>query len=534
MLGADRAATTVMTADQVLVVDDDATNRRLVAAVLQRSGYGVTVVADGESALAHLQGSHCAAIVLDYMMPGMDGPEVLRRLRQLPEHAETPVLLLTASDSSEHIAEAFQAGAQDFLTRPVNARILRARVASAMHMRRVQREAETAAHQKRTLMAELEEARLVQQSQLPQVPLRWSGWRATGSVVPSGKIGGDLFTLTVHDGARATIGFIDVSGHGVAAALVASRFAAELQTACIGRGPAQALAFLNEKMSADGSGKYAVIALVETSQDGLRVVNAGLPPVAVVRDGRIVRQVEACGVPPGLLPDQEYQEEVFAVELGDRLVLLSDGLTEPFGDADDTAASATSMGLLGDEWEVYFQETGAAAARIADRLGSDQPDDATLLLLERWEEGRRTFAPNPSDVPTIVRWIADQLPAGWVDDLTELGLVEAVTNAVVHGALGRHSQGRAQRLADYSAAAPAGSDPLCVQVRKEASAASVVLAWSGAACPPEFRVAPAEPDPLAESGRGLHIIHSVFRNVLWQEDGLSVCLALKPNPSPNS
>ncbi len=112
----------------MLVADDDPVSRRLLERLLARD-YQVTVVADGEQAWAALQTpERPRLLVLDWMMPGVDGPELCRRLRQLPEIEPCYVLLLTAKQSLADVVTGLEAGADDYITKPFAAEELRARV----------------------------------------------------------------------------------------------------------------------------------------------------------------------------------------------------------------------------------------------------------------------------------------------------------------------------------------------------------------------------------------------------------------------
>lgn len=121
----------------VLVVDDQPQNIRLLDAVLTPRGYDVRTAASGEEALAALDGADIDLVLLDIVMPGMDGYEVCRRIRQQTETAYLPVVMVTASGDEQRI-KALEAGADDFLTKPIDQSELLARVASLARIKRYQ------------------------------------------------------------------------------------------------------------------------------------------------------------------------------------------------------------------------------------------------------------------------------------------------------------------------------------------------------------------------------------------------------------
>jgi two-component system phosphate regulon response regulator PhoB len=116
----------------VLVIDDGPDNRLLLRALLERGGYRPVLADSGEAGLACVEREIPALILLDYMMPDMTGPEVARKIRSRPGGAEIPIVLLTASADEAHVREALAAGADDFLIKPFDRKVLMARVAATI------------------------------------------------------------------------------------------------------------------------------------------------------------------------------------------------------------------------------------------------------------------------------------------------------------------------------------------------------------------------------------------------------------------
>jgi len=106
--------------DKVLIIDDDLDTLRLVGLMLEGHGYQITAASSGEQGIEKARSEHPDVIVLDIMMPGMDGYEVARRLRSEPATKDTPILMFTAKSQLEDKVEAFEAGIDDYLTKPTN------------------------------------------------------------------------------------------------------------------------------------------------------------------------------------------------------------------------------------------------------------------------------------------------------------------------------------------------------------------------------------------------------------------------------
>ena len=360
---------------QILVIDDGADNRLLLSAVLKRAGYEPLLAEHGEAGLAMLSDTRPALILLDYSMPGLSGPEVARVIRARPELAHVPIIVLTASADEAHVEEAFAAGADDYIVKPFDRRILLARIESMI------RAAGDRRHRDQ-LLGEFEQASRVQRSIASELPRDFAGGTIMGATVSCQHIGGDV--IAVLDGAPGvTIAMlIDVSGHGAAAAMVASSMTAELRELARTRPLADCLAALNQHMTSAGAEYYACIGALAIAERSVTIVNAGLPPICLIRDGRIADRVEACGVPPGLLAGSRYGSVAFTLRPGDRLVVLSDGLTEPLGEADDVAPCLAALELLvpGGLW-THDDVTDRIRAMFG---GRPLVDDATLIVVDCW------------------------------------------------------------------------------------------------------------------------------------------------------
>lgn len=365
----------------VLVVDDTPSMLRLHTAMLQHAGYVVHSRASALEAIGFLQQQVPDVILLDYMMPVMDAPMFLRAIRKDGRLREVGVILLTASNDEAHIEEAFEAGGNDYLTKPVDRRILVARVKAMVEAQRTRSKLDDASVISRRhdqLLRGVDEARRLQASQLPSCPVRWPGWAMDGALLPCDMVGGDLFDVIPEANGERTVALIDVSGHGLAASMVASTIRSSLRLLVPGRPLPEALAELNHHLLREGE-HYACVGLARVHHDRVSISNAGLPPIAVI-SGNDRMFLSGHGAPPGLIDGTEYDVVEVPRTSGGRVVLVSDGVTEPFGAAEDTEAACERLGLVGRN-DVGKNDLFARLKSMFAPLDA-QPDDATVLVLE--------------------------------------------------------------------------------------------------------------------------------------------------------
>src|SRR5215469_12748642 len=211
---------------EILVVDDDAMSRRVLGQLLSAAGYNCRVCKDGTEALDTIHEKPPSVLLLDFDMPGPNGAEVLRRLRsdQDPAVAQIPAIMLTAHGSEQSEVSCLQAGADDFVTKPVNSSVLRARIETQLRLRSMRRQLERQNAElekwRRDLERDLAAARLTQQSLIPQKPPALLGWEVATCYRPVIQVGGAIYGwLRMKDG-RTLFWIADGTGHGAAAALL--------------------------------------------------------------------------------------------------------------------------------------------------------------------------------------------------------------------------------------------------------------------------------------------------------------------------
>jgi phosphoserine phosphatase RsbU/P len=398
----------------VLVVDDTRANRDLLERRLSKYGYRVEVAEDGETALRLVGEKSYDAILLDVMMPGINGLDVLRELRRTYAATDLPIIMATAKDASEDIVQAMQAGANDYVTKPLDFPVVLARLgtqlslkASVEQIRHLEhgledRNAELQAANAQ-LRADLDAAAKVQTALLPVIDDRLPGYRFHWVFKPSTALGGDMFNVFRLDEHRAGFYILDVSGHGVAAALLSvtiSRFLSPTPDSSsmlwrpskggVGyelESPTNVAARLSRRFPFDlVTGQYftMIFGVLDLRTHMLTYVTAGHPNLIHLSAGQRARVLESSGYPVGV-SDEAYEEYRVYLEPGDRLLAYSDGLTEAMGpgqelfgqrrvlEALDAARAGSIASILSDLSGRVDEWTGPGARQ----------DDLSMLVLER-------------------------------------------------------------------------------------------------------------------------------------------------------
>lgn len=398
---------------RILVVDDSRLQRRIVGTHLRQWGFIVQEAENGAEALAACRRAPPDIILSDWIMPGMSGIDFCRAFRAMQRPNYGYFILLTSKSSKEEIAVGLDAGADDFLTKPVNPAELRARLAAGHRILEMERELTEKNRLIKSTLDELQvlydsldsdllEAKKLQQSLLSERYRDFGVADLSLALHSAGHVGGDLVgTYPISEGRIGLYG-IDVSGHGVSSALMTARLASYLSATVpeqnlaleqivpgrfAARAPGETLARLNHIIMSDlDTDHYFTIALADVDLVGGRVLlaQAGHPhPVVQRHDGR-VEFVGCGGLPVGLIGDASFEEVSFALSPGDRLLIYSDGLTEcaaPDGTLLDEGGLARLMTDLRQTRGPAFLES--LMWKLADHAqDGDFQDDVSAILLE--------------------------------------------------------------------------------------------------------------------------------------------------------
>jgi len=379
---------------EILVVDDDALSRRVLAQLLTAAGYKCRVCKNGSEALEIVHAAPPSLLLLDFDMPGPNGAEVLRRLRSdhNPAVAQIPAIMLTAHGSEESEVSCLQAGADDFVTKPVNAAVLRARIETQLRLRSMRRQLERQNNEletwRRDLERDLAAARLTQQSLIPQKPLTMPGWQVATCYRPVIQVGGDIYGWLRMKNGRILFWIADGTGHGAAAALLTTLAKLLFHHGSMEHDmPASVMEAVNHDFRSIFGGRSFMTAMcvaVDPSTGRAIIVGAGHPPLLIARRTGATEAIASVAPPLGLVEHPELTETIVDLEPGDTFLLYTDGL---FG-----SSKSKQPGLSPKRLEKMLDHSAPSAEALLRRILTETapskgeqalPDDVAALAVRR-------------------------------------------------------------------------------------------------------------------------------------------------------
>jgi len=367
---------------RILIVDDARTNVDVLVEAL-RGEYKLSVALDGTTALRNVEKSPPDLVLLDIMMPGIDGYEVCRQLRAQEPTREVPVMFLSSLEDVQNKARGFEVGGNDYLTKPFEVLEVKARVRSLLN-------AKAYADAIREAMArDLGIAREIQMGILPAdlaTATKGTGLDVHAVIQPAREVGGDLYEVLRASDDRVVVALGDVSGKGIPAALFMAVTVTILRT--LARqiaDPDEILQRLNDELAAQNPrGMFVTMQCLVFDFADRRVsfAGAGHHCLAVLSPGHPPRLAcPSSGMPLGLMRNNSIEREILPLAPGDAFVLFSDGVSEALTPDED---------LYGEErlLEALSPLSSPTPAEIVARVmedvrtftaGAKQYDDITVV-----------------------------------------------------------------------------------------------------------------------------------------------------------
>jgi CheY-like chemotaxis protein/anti-sigma regulatory factor (Ser/Thr protein kinase) len=542
-----------------LVVDDEQVNALLLQQILAARGFEVAVAEGGEAALEYFRENPVDMVLMDIMMPGVDGYEATRRIKELDTEGFTPVLFVTALHDEHQLARCVEVGGDDFVTKPISRVQLNAKIDAWLRTRNLYRtvteQRDALQYHQDRLQAEQETAERIIERASVSSALDSPGVRRVYQ--PAETLSGDIILATWRPNGNFVALFGDFTGHGIGAAVgvppLADRFH---RGAARGAPPAQLLDQVNERLYQALPPEMfltAILVEVDPVAGTIGVWNGGMPAPVLVAAGEVVARPASTGLPLGVVRDEtpgRRRLDYRGWPAGARLYLASDGVVEAVDAAGELFGEARlEEALTAAPPEEAFD--GLLAAVSDHRRTEGQRDDLTLLELDLDTLAAHAPAGHGSategwsvELTLEARQLLDYNPLFSAMNLfNELGAVEAenqdlyiilselLSNAVDHGLLGldsalkRSPEGFAeyyQRREAALAALEGGKIRLMLGYEPEAEGTAITIEIADHG--PGFDYAAtlaqaAEGDPEGCSGRGIALVRSLCEELEYRPPG---------------
>ena len=396
----------------ILIVDDSVTNRKFLARHVQAQNYQVATAANGKQAIQMIQTGSYDLILLDIIMPEVNGYQVLEWIRGSPwQHI--PTIMISALDQVDSVVKCIEMGAADYLAKPFNSILLKARLEACLEQKRL-RDQESLyisqlaqANQKisklnnclqaenNRLSTELEVTQRLQSMLLPKEKElnQIKALEIAGFTEPAAEVGGDYYDVLQHQG-RIIISIGDVSGHGLESGVLMLMVQTAVRTLIENNetSPKQFFEVLNrtiyknvQRMDSD---KNLSLSLIDYF-DGMLRISGQHEEMLIVRTGGVIERIDTVdlGFPIGLeetIEDFIFQAQI-PLEQNEVVVLYTDGITEAENCAGAHYGLEQLCAVVSENWQQSAQDIRQAVIRdLRSHIGVEQVyDDITLVVFKR-------------------------------------------------------------------------------------------------------------------------------------------------------
>lgn len=556
----------------ILIAEDNAADRMLLSTIVSRQGHRVLTASNGLEALSLFEQERPQLVLMDAMMPVMDGFEAARRIKQSAGEELVPIIFLTSLTEGEALVRCLEAGGDDFLAKPYNRVILEAKIKAMERLRRLQ----DTVLQQRDLIAKHNEHLLNEQRVAKAVfdKVTHSGCLDAPNIrylqSPYAVFNGDLLLAAFKPSGGMHVLLGDFTGHGLPAAIGAMPLAEVFYgMTAKGYSLAEVLREINAKLKRIlpvGVFCCATLLNVSFQRQVVEVWNGGLPDGYLLRSSGERLPLKSRHLPLGVLEPAAFNDkyEVYPLELGDRVFLLSDGVLEACNKQGEAFGEERLLEVFGRNKlpPLLFNEVQQALTLFS----GEQQDDVSLLevcLVESGSLARPPLAFADSGQSHALDWSAsfefrgetlrhfNPLPFLLqllleVQGLRPQGgalftvLAELYSNALEHGVLGLDSalksdaegfaeyyRQRSQRLAQLSD----GFVRFHLQLLPEGSGGRLVVRVEDSG--PGYdgqRVLDQQLRSARLSGRGLTLVRQLSERCTWGEGGPGISVEFSWSP----
>ncbi len=327
---------------KILAVDDNEINLQILLACLSGLGHQTLSATGGESALNLLRSESFDLVLLDVVMPGIDGFEVLSQIKNDIKLRHLPVIMVSGLEEMDAVIRCISTGADDFLPKPFDPVLLRARIDACLERKflrdQEKKHLETIELTQKRLQSELDEAAKYVRSLLPE-PLE-SPFKIDWLYQPSTELGGDAFGYHWIDKEHFSIYLLDVCGHGVGASLLAASAINVIRANSLVntdfRDPASVLKALNEAFPMENQNDMYFTIWYGVYHVPNRVLHhscGGHPPALLLSPENQAEpanytQIRCPGASIGVFADREFKSDRIDIAPGSDLLVYCDGVYE--------------------------------------------------------------------------------------------------------------------------------------------------------------------------------------------------------------
>ncbi len=411
----------VTSEEKILIVDDDPVNRKILCSLLNKQGYKTVVAENGKQAIEVFHVEAPSFVFMDVLMPEMNGYEAAKIIKKASQDTFIPIIFLTALTDEHALLKCVESGGDDFLTKPFNGIILRAKIDALQRIKALystlNKNRHELAHYRATIEHELEFAEHILANITSKATIDLEYIKYWTSSLSLSTFSGDIFFVARKPAGGLHLMVCDFTGHGLPAA-VGALPVSEIFIAMTRRGFSMhdIMMEINKKLVSDlptGFFCAAVFVDIDHNQRSAHVVNAGLPSCVVI-DTAVgsVRTINSSQLPLGVSLEVFDSEgvEVFEVKPGLKLFLYTDGLSEIMNAQGEQFGSERVLACI--------RETGSeddliknVKRRICEFCKNNAPrDDVTALELDCFAAIEDVMAEQSSVQPS------KGVPAEWKID----------------------------------------------------------------------------------------------------------------------
>jgi sigma-B regulation protein RsbU (phosphoserine phosphatase) len=389
---------------RILIAEDDEPSRIFLQRVLEKAGYEVRAAEDGVAALGMFEGEDIRVVITDWVMPRMGGVELCKAIRGRATEGYVFIIMVTAKDNKRDIVEAIDAGADDYVTKPYDKGELLARIRAGARIIALEQELNEKNREllraNTTLKNDLIAASRLQTSFLPKSAPQMSGLDFSWFFRPCDMVGGDTFNFFALDDEHAALYILDVSGHGVPAAMLSVTLTRTMtpdaerggiltgMSGSSGKGqptaPREIARILNRRFPMDEDvGQYFTLlyGIVHLPSMRMRYVQAGHPHLMILRGNGQIQFFQRPGFAIGMFDDADFQEEEIPLGAGDRIFFYSDGIVEAVNRQDEVYGLERLVESVTDRRDRSISEITEGILDDVMRFteGAEVLDDMTLV-----------------------------------------------------------------------------------------------------------------------------------------------------------